>query len=59
MNNKRFLTHNQQMKKLNKEKLIKCEGSEHKTLLERNGYFNLANAYKIPFTVAGAQLPRG
>ena len=25
MNNKRFLTHNQQMKKLNKEKLIKCE----------------------------------
>ena len=37
------------MKKLRKEKGITCKGSPHKTILVREGYFNLINGYKKPF----------
>lgn len=45
---KKFLTYNQQMKCL-RDKNINCNGSVDKTLLCRQGYFNLINGYKIPF----------
>lgn len=46
---KDFLTYNQQMKHLRKDKSILCKGSEDKTILCRYGYFNLVNGYKTPF----------
>lgn len=45
-----FLTYNQQMKKLRKDKNIICNGSSHKRILIRAGYFNIINGYKNPFT---------
>lgn len=48
--NKNFLTYNQQMRKLRNDKGIICEGSEHKKILIRAGYFNIINGYKTPFT---------
>lgn len=48
-NDKYFLTYNQQMKKLRNDKSIKCEGSNHKKILIRAGYFNIVNGYKQPF----------
>ena len=50
MDNKNFLTYNQQMRRLRNEKNIDCEGSKDKTLLVRAGYFNIVNGYKDPFT---------
>lgn len=47
---KSFLTYNQQMKKLRKDKGINCNGTSHKTSLVRSGYFNVINGYKMPFT---------
>jgi Abortive infection bacteriophage resistance protein len=47
---KAFLTYNQQMKKLRNDKGIDCNGSKHKKILVRNGYFNIINGYKEPFT---------
>lgn len=37
------------MKHLRDSKHIKCGGSDDKTILCRNGYFNLINGYKAPF----------
>ena len=45
-----FLTYNQQMRKLRKDKKIDCNGSNHKKILIRAGYFNIINGYKTPFT---------
>lgn len=44
-----FLTYNQQMKKLRNDKHIICNGSSHKKILVRAGYFNIVNGYKNPF----------
>ena len=44
-----FLTYNQQMKRLRNKKKIDCNGSKHKTILIRSGYFNIINGYKNPF----------
>lgn len=44
-----FLTYNQQMKRLRNKKNIECNGSKHKTILIRSGYFNIINGYKNPF----------
>ena len=46
---KLFLTYNQQMKKLRNDKHILCDGSAHKKILVRAGYFNIVNGYKNPF----------
>lgn len=46
---KKFLTYNQQMKKLRGKKNFDCQNAGHKTILVRNGYFNLVNGYKDPF----------
>ncbi len=46
---KEFKSYNQQMKRLRDVKHMKCEGSEDKAILARNGYFNLVNGYKTPF----------
>lgn len=46
---KLFLTYNQQMKKLRNDKHMICEGSGHKKILVRAGYFNIINGYKSPF----------
>ena len=46
---KSFLTYNQQMKKLRNDKHIICNGSSHKKILIRAGYFNIVNGYKNPF----------
>lgn len=46
---KLFLTYNQQMKKLRNDKHIECNGSIHKKILVRAGYFNIVNGYKTPF----------
>ena len=46
---KLFLTYNQQMKKLRNDKHIDCNGSAHKKILVRAGYFNIVNGYKTPF----------
>lgn len=46
---KYFLTYNQQMKKLRNDKQITCQGSSHKQILVRAGYFNIVNGYKNPF----------
>lgn len=48
-NDKNFLTYNQQMRKLRDKKKIICNGSSHKRMLIRAGYFNLINGYKTPF----------
>lgn len=48
-NDKNFLTYNQQMRKLRTDKKIICEGSVHKRMLIRSGYFNIINGYKNPF----------
>ena len=48
-NDKFFLTYNQQMKKLRNDKNIDCQGSSHKQILVRAGYFNIVNGYKTPF----------
>lgn len=48
-NDKFFLTYNQQMKKLRNDKHILCNGSSHKKILVRAGYFNIVNGYKNPF----------
>ena len=55
-NNKFFLTYNQQMRKLRKDKKIDCNGSNHKKILIRAGYFNIINGYKTPFTSGIDQL---
>ncbi len=47
--NKPFLTYNQQMKKLRNHKNIDCNGTTHKKILVRAGYFNIVNGYKTPF----------
>lgn len=44
-----FLTYNQQMRKLRNDKQILCNGSSHKKILIRSGYFNIVNGYKNPF----------
>lgn len=44
-----FLTYNQQMRKLRNDKHILCNGSSHKKILVRAGYFNIINGYKNPF----------
>lgn len=44
-----FLTYNQQMRKLRNDKNILCNGSAHKKILVRAGYFNIVNGYKEPF----------
>ena len=49
-NDKSFLTYNQQMKKLRKDKKIDCNGTPHKISLVRSGYFNMINGYQTPFT---------
>ncbi|MEA5072977.1 MAG: Abi family protein [Eubacterium aggregans] len=49
---KDFLTYNQQMRYLRNNKKIDCQGSKHKEILITNGYFNLVNGYKDPFTIA-------
>lgn len=49
-NDKFFLTYNQQMRKLRNDKKIDCNGTSHKILLVRSGYFNIINGYKTPFT---------
>lgn len=46
---KYFLTYNQQMRKLRNSKHILCNGSSHKKILIRAGYFNIVNGYKNPF----------
>lgn len=46
---KYFLTYNQQMRKLRNDKNIICNGSSHKKILVRAGYFNIVNGYKTPF----------
>ncbi len=46
---KSFLTYNQQMRKLRNDKQIICNGSAHKKILVRAGYFNIVNGYKTPF----------
>lgn len=46
---KAFLTYNQQMRKLRKDKNINCNGSDNKRVLIRMGYFNIINGYKNPF----------
>ena len=46
---KLFLTYNQQMRKLRNDKNIICDGSNHKKILVRAGYFNIINGYKSPF----------
>lgn len=46
---KNFLTYNQQMRKLRNDKKILCQGSAHKRVLVRAGYFNIVNGYKTPF----------
>lgn len=48
-NEKTFLTYNQQMRKLRNDKGIICQGSSHKKILIRAGYFNIVNGYKNPF----------
>lgn len=47
-NDKLFLTYNQQMRKLRNDKGIICQGSSHKKILIRAGYFNIINGYKNP-----------
>lgn len=49
--NKPFKTHNQQMKYLRYTKGIECNGSNHKAILIKHGYFNLINGYKTPFVI--------
>ena len=49
-NDKSFLTYNQQMKKLRKDKRIDCNGTPHKISLVRSGYCNMINGYKRPCT---------
>lgn len=49
INDKYFLTYNQQMRKLRNNKHIECKGSGHKNILVRAGYFNIVNGYKNPF----------
>lgn len=44
-----FLTYNQQKRKLRNNKHILCNGSNHKKILIRAGYFNIVNGYKNPF----------
>lgn len=46
---KKFLTYNQQMKKLRNDKHIDCNGSSDNQILVRSRYFNLINGYKTPF----------
>ena len=46
---KLFLTYNQQMRRLRNNKQIICNGSSHKKILVRAGYFNIVNGYKNPF----------
>lgn len=45
-NDKNFLTYNQQMRKLRDKKKIICNGSSHKRMLIRAGYFK----YFLPAT---------
>jgi len=47
---KKFLTYNQQLRKLRDDKKIECVGAKHKPILVRSGYFNIVNGYKDPFT---------
>ena len=41
LDDKDFLTYNQQMRKLRNDKHINCQGSAHKKILIRSGYFNI------------------
>lgn len=50
-NDKSFLTYNQQMKKLRKDKKIDCNGTPHKISLVRSGYFNMINGYYALFSI--------
>lgn len=50
MMSKEFLTYYKQMQKLRNDKKIKCSGLNDRKLLIQNGYFNLVNGYKSPFT---------
>ena len=50
MGKKKFLTYNQQMRKLRDDKKFICTGTAHKAILARTGYFNLINGYKEPFS---------
>lgn len=47
---KKFLTYNQQMRKLRDDKKIQCDDDD-KLILIKNGYFNLVNGYKTPFII--------
>lgn len=47
---KSFLTYSQQMEQLKNTKLIECSEPEDRLTLIQNGYFNLINGYKLPFT---------
>lgn len=49
MMEKEFKTYNCQMRFLRDEKKIECQGTNDKTILIRNGFFNLINGYKEPF----------
>ena len=47
---KDFKTYIQQMERLHIDKNIECSDDNHKAILIQNGYFNLVNGYKLPFT---------
>lgn len=50
IDDKNYITYNQQMRKLRNDKHIACSGSADKKILVRMGYFNIVNGYKTPFT---------
>lgn len=47
---KNFLSFDDQIRHLNEDKKIICEGPDDKEIIIRVGYFNLVNGYKTPFT---------
>jgi len=47
---KHYLSFDEQIKHLNDDKKILCNGDQDKELIIRVGYFNLVNGYKTPFT---------
>lgn len=46
---KDFLTYEEQIEHLEKDKKINCKGDNAKSILCKNGYFNIVNGYKEPF----------
>ena len=46
MNTKPFLNYQDQIDHLSNDKHIDCSGIDAKTILSRNGYFNIINGYK-------------